>query len=72
MSKPVNVTRLEAFEMLAWRRMRKAKWTDKKTNEEVLRLVNETPNLKNVIKRRKKRWASKFLRHDSLILLALE
>ena len=29
-----SLTRLEAFEMLAWRRMRKAKWTDKKTNEE--------------------------------------
>jgi hypothetical protein len=34
-------TTLEAFEMWCWRKMEKIKWTELKTNEEVLDLVKE-------------------------------
>ena len=36
-----DAARLEAFEMWVWRRMKKVKWTVKKTNAEVFNLVNE-------------------------------
>ncbi|VVC27559.1 Endonuclease/exonuclease/phosphatase [Cinara cedri] len=39
-------TALEAFEMWCWRKMEKIKWTELKTNEEVLDLVRE----KNIAK----------------------
>ena len=41
--------RLEAFEMLIWRRMEKISWLDKVTNEEVLRRVNEDRQILNSI-----------------------
>ena len=67
-----DVERLEAFEMWVWRRMMKVKWTDKLTNMEVLRLVNETPKLLPEIRRRKRRWIGHILRHDSLLQTVLE
>jgi len=39
--KKADATRLEAFETWVWRRLVKVKWTDKKTNAEVLNLVKE-------------------------------
>jgi len=39
--KKADATSLEAFEMWVWRRLMKLKWTDKKTNAEVLNLVKE-------------------------------
>ena len=39
--KKADATRLEAFEMWVWRRLEKVKWADKKTNAEVLNLVNQ-------------------------------
>jgi len=39
--KKTDATRLDAFEMWIWRRLVKVKWTDNKTNAEVLNLVKE-------------------------------
>jgi len=34
-----DIWRLEAFEILTWRRMMKVTWTEHKTNEEILQMV---------------------------------
>jgi len=47
--------RLEAFEMLTWRRMEKISWLDKVTNEEVLSKVNEDRQILNSVWQRKHR-----------------
>ena len=39
--KEEDIRRLEAFEMLVWRRLEKISWRDMKTNKEVLQLVQE-------------------------------
>jgi len=47
--------RIEAFEMWIWRRMEKVSWVERKTNEEVLIMVEEKRELldriTNTIKR---------------------
>jgi len=45
-------TTLEAFEMWCWRKMEKIKWTELKTNEEVLDLVKEKRTLLNNLRSR--------------------
>ena len=67
-----DVRRLEAFEMWIWRRMEKVKWTEKLTNAEVLKLVNEVPSLLDTIKKRKRRQIGHVLRHESLLRTAME
>ena len=64
--------RLEAMEKWVWRIMKKVKWTDKLTNEEVLSRVNESRGLMAHIKRRKSRWINHILRHENLLKIALE
>jgi len=59
--------KLEAFEMLIWRRMEKISWLDKVTNEEVLRRVNEDWQILNSIWQRKNRWTGRVLRHDGIL-----
>src|SRR5688572_33130650 len=36
-----DIKRLEAFEMWIWRRMEKISWVERRTNEEILQLVEE-------------------------------
>ena len=60
----VEKTRLEAFEMWIWRRMARVNWKDKKTNEEVLQMVNERRSLLQTILERKKNWIGHVLRGD--------
>ena len=57
-----EIDRLNAFEMWLWRRMEKVSWTDKKTNEEVLRAVGEDRCLVEKIIRRKKNWIGHVVR----------
>src|SRR2546426_2999492 len=52
MSKEV-IERLEAFEMLGWRRLEKVSWEDKKRNEEVLEAVGEDSRIIETIEKRK-------------------
>ena len=44
-----DIRRLEGFDMWVWRKMEKVSWRDKKTNEEVLQLVQEKRSLMDVI-----------------------
>ena len=59
--------RIEALEMWIWRRMEKISWTDKVTNEDVLKKVNESKNMLNVIRQRKRKWIGHLLRHDEFL-----
>ena len=47
--------------------MEKISWMDKVTNEDVLKKVNESKNMLNVIRRRKRKWIGHVLRHDEFL-----
>src|SRR5260221_12726989 len=64
--------RLEAFEMWVWRRILKISWTEHKTNEEVLNMVNEKRKLMETIRKRQKNWIGHILRRDLLLTTVLE
>ena len=64
--------RLAAFEMWIWRRMEKVSLNDKKTNEEILTLVEEERCMLEVIAKRKKAWIGHVLRGDGLLKLVIE
>ena len=58
--------RIEAFEMWCYRRMLKISWTDKITNQEVLRRVGEVEKtLYKTICRRKLKFAGHIIRGSS-------
>jgi hypothetical protein len=59
--------RLEAMEMWCYSRMMKVKWTERITNEEVLRRVVEKRNIMPTLKRRRGRFLGLILRHSSLM-----
>ena len=46
-------SKLEAFEVWAYRRMLRVSWTEHKTNEEVLKMANTISALSPTIKKRK-------------------
>ena len=52
--------------------MEKISWTAKKTNEEVLQVVDEERTLVNTIVKRKKNWIGHILRHDGLLREVIE
>ena len=58
---------LEAFEMWCWRRIEKIKWTDRVTNEDVLRRVGEERIIIKTILQRKANWIGHILRRDCLL-----
>jgi len=64
--------RLEAFEIWIWRRMMKVPWTEHKTNEEILQMVETERKLIDTLRSRQKRWLRHILRHDSLLTITLE
>jgi hypothetical protein len=64
--------RPEAMEMWCYRRMLKIKWTERITNEEVLRRVGEKRNIMNTVRRRRGRYIGYILRHSSLLKTVLE
>ena len=45
-----DIKRLEAFEMWTWRKMEKVSWTERKTNEEVLKTIGEERSLIRTVK----------------------
>jgi len=57
----------EASEMWIWRRMMKVSWTEHKTNEEVLQMVDTEREMMDTLRSRQKRWLGHILRHDSLL-----
>ena len=48
-----------------WRRMEKIRWTEHRTNEEVLKKVEER-SLMDIIRTRQKNWIGHILRGNSL------
>ena len=62
-----DITRLEAFEMWLWRKILKVKWTEYKSNEEVLEIVQEKRMLLKTIRDRQMNWVGPVLRSDSLL-----
>jgi len=66
-------TTLEALEMWCWRKMEKIKWTEIKTNEEILDLVNEKRTLLSYLRLRRWHMLSHTLRHfEELYSIILE
>jgi hypothetical protein len=52
--------------------MLKIKWTERITNEEVLRRVGEKRNIMNVFRRSRGRFIGHILRHNSFLKTVLE
>jgi len=67
-----DIQRLEAFEVWIWRRMMKVSWTEHKTNEEILQMVDTEREMMDTLRSRQKRWLGHILRHDSLLTITLE
>ena len=63
---------LESFEMWCWRRMEKIKWTDRVSNEEVLRRVGEQRTLITTVLKRKANWIGHILRRNCLLQDVIE
>ena len=67
-----DIKRLEAFEMWIWRKMQKVKYTEHKTNEEVMKEIEEDRSLIDTIRKRQRNWMGHVLRHDSLLRTIIE
>jgi len=48
--KTEDIKRLEAFEMWIWRRMERISWMEHRTNEEILKMVDEKGSLIGIIR----------------------
>ena len=70
--KKEEIKQMEACEMWFWRRLLKIKSTDKISNEEVLRRVDEQRTLIDTIYRRKRKWIGHVVRGDGLMKLIME
>ena len=62
-----DVKRLEALEMWGWRRMEKVRWTDRKTNEEILEMVEEKRSMMAYIQRRRDGMFGHQLRYKRIL-----
>ena len=49
----------------------KVPWTEHKTNEEILQMVETEREIMNTVRSRQKRWLGHILRHDSLLRITL-
>ena len=67
-----EIKQMEACEMWFWRRLLKIKSTDKISNEEVLRRVDEQRTLIDTIYRRKRKWIGHAVWGDGLMKLIME
>jgi len=47
-------------------------WTEHKTNEEVLQMVDTEREMMVTLRSQQKRWLGHILRHDSLLRISLE
>ena len=66
------VHRIEAFEMWIYRRMGRISWTERKTNNEVCRILNVKPSLLNTIQKRKLQYFGHITRHNTICKDILE
>ena len=69
-----NMTKLQSFEMWAYRKMMKISWRENKTNEEVLTLADEQLYIIRTIKKRKitGTYFGHMLRRNNIHRLLLE
>ena len=67
-----DIKRIEAFEMWVWRKMQKVRWSERKTNEEVLEMIDEQRSLMDRIIRSKKKWIGHIVRGDGLLKEVIE
>ena len=67
-----NMTKLQSFEMWAYRKMMKISWREKKTNEEVLTLADEQLYKIPTIKKRKITYFGHMVRRNNIHRLLLE
>ena len=65
-----DIRRIEAFEMWIWKRMERVSWEERKTNEDVLIMVDEKRELLNRIT--EKRWIGHIVRGNGLLKEVLE
>ena len=59
-------SKLDSFEMWAYRRMLRVSWTEHKTNEEVLKTAKKTMSLLPTIKKRKCQYFGRVIRMRSI------
>ena len=67
----VDIPRLESIEMWIWRRLMKISWTEHRSNQEVLHMVDENRSLMNTIRQRQN-WLGHVLRSESLLRTVVE
>ena len=58
--------------MWLWRKVRNISWSDKVSNDEVIRRVGEERSIVNIIHRRQRAWLGHTLRHGDLLPLVIE
>jgi len=68
----VDIQRLKLFEIWIWRRLMKISWTEHRSNQEVLDMVDENRSLMNTTRQRQKNWLGHMLRSESLLHTVLE
>ncbi|KAG1656182.1 Transmembrane and TPR repeat-containing protein 4 [Nymphon striatum] len=64
--------RLEAYEMWIYRRIGKVSWTERRTNEYVLRMLGIKKQLLNIVKERKLKYYGHIKRHQTVQRITLE
>ena len=67
-----EIDRLNALEMWIWRRMERVSWSEKKTNEQVLREVREERSFLEKVVKRKKNWIGHIVRGEGLLKHVME
>ena len=67
-----DIRRLEAFEMWIWRRMERVSWMDRRTNEDILQMVDEKRSMIGIIRSRQRKWLGRIMRGDSLLRIIIE
>ncbi|KAG1662043.1 Protein pellino [Nymphon striatum] len=59
--------KLEAFKMWVWHNILKIKWSDKISNEDVLKLVDEERAMMGTIHKRQRKWIGHILRSENML-----
>ena len=67
-----DIRRLESCEMWLWRKILNISWTEKVSNDEVLRRVNEDRAIIPSINKRQRTWIDHTLMHGNLLPLIIE
>ena len=63
--------KLQAMEMWIWRRMLKISWTERKSNEEVLRMIGEKRELTKTVRKRQMKFIGHTMRRGGIENLIL-